>query len=237
MEGFNQCTNGHYYKNNLSECPYCPKPESYTSGFFDKTNENNGANKSVNVFDKTQISINNENNVHSFDKTQISVNDTFSNATEKKATSNTTQINNTPSIMENTTTKSTARDLNKTFIHDHQNSNKEGAVELIREARKLTGWIVSFTLNPMGQDYRIYEGSNTIGRDTGNTITITSDNAISSKHITILSKNEKYYIRDEMAANGTFVNDEEIEVGRPYELKDGDKIKIGTTVFKFRTSS
>ena len=26
-------------------------------------------------------------------------------------------------------------------------------------------------------------------------------------------------------------------IGRPYELKDGDKIKIGTTVFKFRTSS
>jgi pSer/pThr/pTyr-binding forkhead associated (FHA) protein len=39
-----------------------------------------------------------------------------------------------------------------------------------------------------------------------------------------------------MAANGTFINDSEIEVGVPYELKDGDKIKIGSTILKFRTA-
>jgi pSer/pThr/pTyr-binding forkhead associated (FHA) protein len=39
-----------------------------------------------------------------------------------------------------------------------------------------------------------------------------------------------------MAANGTFINNEELEIGRSYDLNDGDEIKLGKTVFKFRSS-
>lgn len=220
MEGFKQCTNGHYYKNNLIECPYCPKSGSYTSGMFDKTNDDSTGNNSSGSFDKTQISINDSFN-SDLGKTQISGTDTY---------------NKTHVSTENAVAKPIAKDLNKTFIQDSQTDNNEGSTNSIRDSRKLTGWIVSFTMNPMGQDYRIYEGTNTIGRDSSNTITITNDKAVSSKHVSILSKNEKFFIRDEMAANGSFVNNEELEIGRPYDLKDGDEIRIGTTIFKFRTS-
>ena len=46
----------------------------------------------------------------------------------------------------------------------------------------------------------------------------------------------KFYIKDEMAANGTFVNDEELEIEKAYPLKDGDIIKLANTVFIFKCS-
>ena len=59
MEGFKQCANGHYYKNNIIECPYCPKQNSMSdsSGLFDKTQISN--NETGNDNSKTQISISN----------------------------------------------------------------------------------------------------------------------------------------------------------------------------------
>ena len=87
----------------------------------------------------------------------------------------------------------------------------------------------------MGIDYRIYEGNNTVGRIAQNDITIASDSSISSKHAMILFKKGKFYVRDEMAANGTFINGEELEIGQPYPLTDGDELKLGNTVFTFKT--
>ena len=40
-----------------------------------------------------------------------------------------------------------------------------------------------------------------------------------------------------MSSNGTFLNEEEIEPNESPELKDGDNIKIGSTIFKFKTCS
>jgi pSer/pThr/pTyr-binding forkhead associated (FHA) protein len=89
----------------------------------------------------------------------------------------------------------------------------------------------------MGLDFRIYEGNNTIGRDPENTITVASDSAISGKHVTILFRMNKFYIKDEMAVNGTFLNEELIEIGKPYELNDGDTIRLGgTSLFKFKSA-
>ena len=103
--------------------------------------------------------------------------------------------------------------------------------------KKLAGWIVSYTLDPLGVDYKIYIGSNTIGRDISNSIPILKDNAVSAKHISILCKNGQFYIKDEMASNGTFLNDEELEIGKPYELKDRDKIRLGAvTTFIFKSA-
>ena len=87
----------------------------------------------------------------------------------------------------------------------------------------------------MGIDYRVYEGNNTIGRKADNDITVASDSSISSRHATLLFKKGRFFVRDEMAANGTFINNEELEIGQPYELKDGDELKLGNTVFKFKS--
>ena len=37
-----------------------------------------------------------------------------------------------------------------------------------------------------------------------------------------------------MAANGTFLNGEEIEIEKAYDLVDGDEVRFGDTVFKFK---
>jgi pSer/pThr/pTyr-binding forkhead associated (FHA) protein len=47
----------------------------------------------------------------------------------------------------------------------------------------------------------------------------------------------KFYIKDEMAVNGTFLNEELIEIGKLYELNDGDTIRLGgTSLFKFKSA-
>lgn len=222
MEGFNQCANGHYYKNNLMECPYCPKQS--------------GGIGSGGMFDKTQVD-NNTSDMDSggmFDKTQISGEGGFSNDFGKTQISGFGDFSGTASF--GTSSSTTNRDLSKTFIQDNdENSDGSVTVNQIRQSRKITGWIVSFTLDSMGIDFRIYEGVNTIGRDADNTITV-DDMSVSGKHVSVLSKKGKFYIKDEMAANGTYINNNELEVGKTYDLNDGDEVRLGTTIFKFRSS-
>jgi hypothetical protein len=98
--------------------------------------------------------------------------------------------------------------------------------------RKLVGWLVSFTIDPNGADFRLYEGRNTIGSDPGCDIVVSKDGAVSGKHLTILNRMGSFKFKDELSTNGTFVNDAFEEEG---SLKDGDTIKIGSTLFKFRT--
>jgi hypothetical protein len=98
--------------------------------------------------------------------------------------------------------------------------------------RKLVGWLVSFTIDPNGADFRLYEGRNTIGSDAGCDIVVTNDGAVSGKHLTILNRMGSFKFKDELSTNGTFINDTFEEEGT---LKDGDTIKIGSTLFKFRT--
>lgn len=103
-----------------------------------------------------------------------------------------------------------------------------------REARKLVGWLVSYTLDPLGVDFKLYEGRNIIGRDLDCSITI-GDNRVSSKHAVLLFRAGKYSITDTQSSHGTFVNDRDIEL-EPCYLTDGDVIQVGKTVFKFRSS-
>jgi hypothetical protein len=210
MKGFKRCANGHFFKEELTSCPHCSSTGA---------NQNLGdtkANQSTN-FDKTQI----------FGQ-QGQNNDSRTQVVEGNEA---TQVFG--ASPKNVGAK---RDLNKTYIGGVTNeTSEEGIVSQPRAARMITGWIVSFSLDNMGVDYRIYEGNNTIGRDPGNSIAITADSTISSKHANILHKKGKFWIKDEMAANGTFVNNEEIEIEKAVAIKDGDEIRLGDTTFIFKT--
>lgn len=100
--------------------------------------------------------------------------------------------------------------------------------------RKLTGWLVSFTMNPLGVDFRLYEGRNIIGSDPQCDIVIPGDSMVSGKHLTILYRMGVFKFKDEFSTNGTFINDVFVEEGT---LNDGDVLKIGSTLFKFRTAN
>lgn len=103
-----------------------------------------------------------------------------------------------------------------------------------RNARKLVGWLVSYTLDEMGVDFKLYEGRNIIGRDMDCNITV-SDQMVSGKHAVILFRAGKYSITDQQSSHGTFVNGEDIEL-EPRYIKDNDEIRIGETLFLFRTA-
>lgn len=212
MSNYIQCAKGHYYENNLRECPHCPSSSSgRTNSAFENTSIN--TNNQSDDFSKTQIS--NSGNGGDFDSTQ------FFGANE-----------------ENNSGSNNSKNLNRTFINLGDDEVVDGNLVQgpYRASRKITGWLISYTIDPMGVDFRIFEGGNSIGRDVENNITITEDPGISSKHIYILSKNKKFHIKDEMTANGTFINDNEIDVGVATELFDNDVIRIGKTILKFRTS-
>lgn len=100
--------------------------------------------------------------------------------------------------------------------------------------RKLVGWLVTYSFDELGMDYKLYEGRNIIGRDVDCNITV-NDGRMSGKHAVLLFRTNKYSLTDSQSSHGTFVNDEDIEL-EPRYLKDGDIIRMGTTVFKFRTS-
>jgi hypothetical protein len=235
MEGFNQCVNGHYYKNNLSECPYCPKNSNASGGLYDKTQVNYEGSVSSNSYDSTQLNSSDNSSGGLFDKTQVNSGGDYSGGFDKTQLSGSFDQGKTQSFGMGGMGNSN-RDMSKTFIQEEDENQEGTATAQIRQSRKITGWIVSFTLDPMGMDFRIYEGINSIGRDGENTITIQNDMSVSGKHISILSKKGKFYLKDEMAVNGTFINNIELEVGKTYDLMDGDEIKLGTTVFKFRSS-
>jgi hypothetical protein len=153
-------------------------------------------------FNKTQIIQNNDKTMVNDDKTLVQ--------NDKIANFNKTAIF-TGNVVEEKQTVGT-------------NQNTSG--------RKLVGWLVSFTLDPLGMDFKLREGRNIIGSDSACDIVV-PDGQVSGKHLTILYRMGDFKFKDELSTNGTFINEEFVEEGN---LKDGDTIRIGQTVFKFRTA-
>lgn len=213
MKDFKRCPNGHFYKKDLANCPHCPQGGSQ--------GDDNSGNSDL---DKTQVFGGQSGNS---DRTEVMGSD----GNEK------TQVFGGSTSSSNSNSGGANRDLDRTFIGGVTVENDGGSSEQAkpRAARKISGWIVSFTLDPMGIDYRIYEGSNSIGRDSSNSISIVADTTISGEHAVILHRSGKFWIEDAMTSNGTSVNGTELEPRKAYEIKDGDEVKLGDTIFVFKT--
>lgn len=118
----------------------------------------------------------------------------------------------------------TPSNAEKTRIVFNKTSPKDGG-------KKLVGWLVTFNKFPEGKDFKIYEGRNSIGSQSGNDIVIDFDNTISSRHLTILFRANEFLFQDELSTNGTYLNGEIKSNGI---LNDGDSIKISETEFLFK---
>lgn len=106
--------------------------------------------------------------------------------------------------------------------------------EFGKDGKKMVGWLVSYTLNPLGVDFKIYEGKNFIGKDADCTVCI-PDQGVSGKHATLLFRAGKFRLRDNLSSNGTFVNGQDLE-DETQTLHDGDIIRIGNTDLMFKSS-
>jgi hypothetical protein len=93
--------------------------------------------------------------------------------------------------------------------------------------KKLVGLLVSYSANPNGQVFNIFEGKNFIGRDMPVDICI-PDNEVSGKHFSILyrSADGRFKFKDEQSSNGTYLNEVLTDEG---ELANFDVIRIGGT--------
>ncbi len=162
-------------------------------------------------FNKTQIIQNIPNNIsNNDDKTQL---------IEKQ--------NINPNVKQ---------DFNKTAIFSgniEQNKQNITSNNSNTTGRKLVGWLVSFTIDALGVDFKLREGRNIIGSDAGCDIVV-QDGQISGKHLTILYRMGEFKFKDELSTNGTFINEVFTEEGN---LQDGDNIRIGNTIFKLRAAN
>ena len=95
---------------------------------------------------------------------------------------------------------------------------------------KIIGWLISYTSNPDGEDYRIYAGHNRIGANSICDIVI-NDDTVSGSHAILVYREGRCLIKDDLSRNGTFVNGREITEAHP--LQNYDQIRLGNTYLIF----
>lgn len=229
MQGYNKCSNGHFYKESLDACPYCPASNSAPFGEGEKTvvgGASFGQTDTSEASQKTEFF-----GAPGGVAVPLQENSALSDRTQVFTPGSGTPMSSIPPPM-NSVQPSSAVPYDRTIIGE----DKSDPFSAARATRKIVGWIISFNLDPMGIDYRIFEGNNTIGRDPSNTIILAKESTISSKHVTILFRSGKFYVRDEMSANGSYINGEEMEIQKAYPLNDGDELKLGNIIFKFKSA-
>ncbi|AGC45201.1 FHA domain/GGDEF domain-containing protein [Myxococcus stipitatus DSM 14675] len=82
----------------------------------------------------------------------------------------------------------------------------------------------------LGRKFDLTRAETLIGRSSKSDIQIDQE-SVSRSHAAIANTREGVRIRDAGSTNGTFVNDELVEGER--ELRNGDLVKIGRTIFKY----
>jgi diguanylate cyclase (GGDEF)-like protein len=87
----------------------------------------------------------------------------------------------------------------------------------------------------LGRRYVLDQEVITIGRDRENDIVLDSD-SVSRRHAKIEHREGRIYLTDLDSTNGTYVNDDNKPV-RDSQLRRGDQVKIGDTIFKYLSGS
>lgn len=205
MDQFKQCSNGHFYQGDT--CPYCASSNHATSNRTVLQPGNAPTNgETVPYGGGTQL--------------------VDSDATVVQTVKSGSRPKHSGTVFGD--------DFDMTDMSNNESKGAEAPASTSRYSRKLVGWLVSYTLDELGVDYRLYEGRNIIGRNDECNITV-DDGKVSGEHAVLLFRASKYSITDKQSSHGTFVNGEDIDL-EPRYLKDGDVIRVGNTTFLFRTS-
>lgn len=65
---------------------------------------------------------------------------------------------------------------------------------------------------------------------------VTNNIAVSRSHADIITRGNRYYVRDLNSKNHTYINGEELQVGVENEILNGDRLKLGNEEFVFYVS-
>jgi diguanylate cyclase (GGDEF)-like protein len=94
--------------------------------------------------------------------------------------------------------------------------------------------VVIYTKEPslLGKRFVLEVSPMRIGRGAENHIVLEGD-SVSRRHAHFEQRSSAWYCVDDGSTNGSYVNDEQIQ--REQRLTNGDRIKIGPTIFKYLT--
>jgi FHA domain-containing protein len=95
---------------------------------------------------------------------------------------------------------------------------------------RIVGWLVTYSHNPDGEDFRIYAGYNRIGANPVCDVLI-EDETVSGSHAIIVYRDGRCLIKDDLSRNGTFVNGREITEAQA--LQSYDQVRVGNTELVF----
>jgi len=92
--------------------------------------------------------------------------------------------------------------------------------------------VVIYTKEPtlLGKRFVLEDSPTRVGRGTDNHIVLDAD-SVSRQHARFEARDKAWIVTDEGSTNGTYCNDE--QVLREVVLRNGDRVKIGSTIFKF----
>jgi diguanylate cyclase (GGDEF)-like protein len=93
--------------------------------------------------------------------------------------------------------------------------------------------LVAFYGQNIGKRFFLGHTGIIIGRSDSANIQVEQD-SVSRQHAKITARGGRTWLHDLDSTNGTFVNDQAVE---DYELRDGDLIRIGQTIFKYLSGS
>lgn len=105
-------------------------------------------------------------------------------------------------------------------------------IRKVRESQQVTrAYLIVLSGPDVGQMYQVDGEEVVLGRAADNQLRI-HDAGISRKHARLVRRDDDVYIEDMGSANGTFLNGNKLV--KPLQLRDGDKITLGsTTILKF----
>ncbi|HOB52767.1 MAG TPA: RDD family protein [Acidobacteriota bacterium] len=93
--------------------------------------------------------------------------------------------------------------------------------------------IISYTAEGRQEVFTLQIPLTKIGRNKDNHIPLPGEKAISGHHCEIYMEGTQFFIRDLKSTNGVYVNNKKVETS---VLADGDKIKLGFKIFRFKQS-
>jgi len=99
----------------------------------------------------------------------------------------------------------------------------------------LVGFLVTFQNDPGGSFWPVHSGRTQLGRsggDSGIDIAI-SDGSASSRHATVHADpaTGQAFVEDDNSRNGTFLNEQKLSPGDRRQLRDNDRLRLGSTTF------
>jgi two-component system cell cycle response regulator len=121
---------------------------------------------------------------------------------------------------------------------DHDIKTRVTTLEELKVQRKGDDCLVVIyapVASDLGRRHVLDQEVISIGRDRENDIVLDSD-SVSRRHARVEHRDGRIYLTDLDSTNGTYVNDE-TEPVRDAQLRRGDQVKIGDTIFKYLSGS